>query len=131
MRPPYDSRALGLTALRTAEYLILLAGRELQGRFMGHEIYRATQFEILPLHPNASVEDPPHPVEAHLLSLVRSHLQTGTFLFSYTWDLTRRLQSHWKGQDEGKGMWELVGLLLSGPDTRLTFLIGRRQIFLE
>jgi hypothetical protein len=79
---------------------------------MGHEIYRTTDFEILPLHPNASVYDPPHPVEAHLLSLVRSHLHAGAFLFSYTWDLTRRLQMQRMGQDERKGLWELVGVYL-------------------
>jgi len=76
---------------------------------MGHEIYRATDFDILPLG-NVSAHVPPHPVEAHLLALVRSHLHGGNFLFSYTWDLTRRLQLQWGSReaDAGKAFWEVV-----------------------
>ena len=56
-----------------AEYIILLTGRELKGQLMGHNIYRATEFDILPLNPDVSIANPPNVVEAHLLALVRSH----------------------------------------------------------
>ena len=93
-----------------AEYIILLTGRELKGQLMGHNIYRATEFDILPLNPDVSIANPPNVVEAHLLALVRSHLYGGNFLFSYGWDVTRRLQAQWTThkQDEGKAMWEVV-----------------------
>lgn len=79
---------------------------------MGHDIYRATEFDILPLA-TVSAYVPPHPVEAQLLGLVRSHLNGGDFLFSYTWDLTRRLQVQWDSReaDAGKAFWEVVRAL--------------------
>ena len=97
---------------RAADYLIVLTGRTFLARFMGHDIYRATDFDILPLE-NISTLHPPHPVEANLLSLVRSNLTGGNFLFSYTWDLTRRLQGQWESRDEyaGKAFWEAVRFL--------------------
>jgi phosphatidylinositol 4-phosphatase len=77
---------------------------------MGQDVYRATDFDILPIGSNASVTHPAHPVEAHLLALVKSHLKNGYFLFSYTWDLTRRMQAQWESRekDQGKAMWEVV-----------------------
>jgi phosphatidylinositol 4-phosphatase len=80
---------------------------------MGEDIYSATGFEILPLDANASVTHPLNAVEGHLIALLQAHLKTGTFLFSYTWDLTRRLQAQWENskKDEGKAMWEVVRLL--------------------
>lgn len=77
---------------------------------MGSEIYHATDFDILPVSPEASVTNPQHPVEAHLIGLIKSHLKNGYFLFSYGWDLTRRLQAQWESRekDQGKAMWEVV-----------------------
>ncbi|KDR84844.1 hypothetical protein GALMADRAFT_107223 [Galerina marginata CBS 339.88] len=100
---------LGLISLTLSEYVVVLTGRTLQGQFMGHDIYRATEFDILPLAA-VSAYVPPHAVEAHLLALVRSHLNGGNFLFSYTWDLTRRLQAQWdtRETDAGKTFWEVV-----------------------
>jgi phosphatidylinositol 4-phosphatase len=97
----------------TADYLIVLTGRTLQGRLMGHDVYRATEFDILPLAA-ISPHDPPHPVESHLLALVRSHLNGGNFLFSYTYDLTRRIQKQWetRAEDTGKAIWEVVSYLI-------------------
>ncbi|KAJ7462751.1 SacI homology domain-containing protein [Mycena galericulata] len=99
---------LGILSLSLSEYVIIMTGREFKGRFMGHDIYRATDFELLPLSPNINVFNPPHPVEAHLLALVRSHLNAGVFLFSYGWDLTRRLQAQWENRehDASKPFWE-------------------------
>lgn len=101
---------IGLISLSLSEYVIVISGRELQARLMGHDIYRATEFDLLPLNPNVSAHNPPHAVEAHLLALVRSHLYGGNFLFSYTWDLTRRLQAQsQKHENEaGKSLWEVA-----------------------
>ncbi|KAG1716326.1 hypothetical protein ID866_810 [Astraeus odoratus] len=91
---------LGMISLALSEYIIILTGREHRARLMGHDIYRAAEFDILPLNPNISVQYPPHPVEGHLLALVRSHLSSGHFLFSYTFDLSRRLQAQWNEMEE-------------------------------
>ncbi len=77
---------------------------------MSNNVYRATDYDILPLNPDASVQNPPNTAEAHLLALVRSHLYGGQFLFSYGWDLTRRLQAQWETlqEDAGKALWDVV-----------------------
>ncbi|KII93715.1 hypothetical protein PLICRDRAFT_88051 [Plicaturopsis crispa FD-325 SS-3] len=99
---------LGLISLSLSEYVIVLTGRELRGRLTGNDVYSATDFDILPLNPNVSVQYPPHPVEAHLLALIRSHLYAGLFLFSYGYDVTRRLQAQYASQekDADKALWE-------------------------
>lgn len=78
-----------------------------------NDIWHATEFEIMPLDPNVSVQNPSHPVEAYLLALVKSHLNGGSFFFSNTWDLTRRLQVQWQSEkeDAGKAMWEVVSVM--------------------
>ena len=103
-----------LSNLYTAEYIIVITGRELRGHLMRQNIYRATEYDILPLNPDVSVQTPPNAVEAHLLALVRSHLQGGTFYFSYAWDITRRLQAQWTTlqQDTDKVLWEIVSPIL-------------------
>lgn len=77
---------------------------------MGHDVYRGVDYDILPLNPNINVQAPPHPVETHLLALVSNHLHGGNFLFSYTWDVTRRLQAQWLFRDKEvqKALWEIV-----------------------
>ncbi|KAL4068253.1 SacI homology domain-containing protein [Scleroderma yunnanense] len=101
---------LGMVSLALSEYIIVMTGREHRARLMGHDIYRAADFDILPLNPNVTVQCPPHPVEGHLLALVRAHLFGGHFLFSYTYDLSRRLQAQWneRGMDASKPLWEQV-----------------------
>ncbi|KAG6820754.1 hypothetical protein H0H93_012018 [Arthromyces matolae] len=101
---------VGVISLSLSEYIIVITGRELKGRLLGHDIYRASDFDILPLSPNVSVHNPQHPVEAHLLALVSSHLRGGNFLFAYGWDLTRRLQAQWESQEDAahKSVWEMA-----------------------
>ncbi|KAI0786098.1 SacI homology domain-containing protein [Abortiporus biennis] len=115
--PPTASRSsktiygiVGMITLVMSEYIIVLTGRELKGQLMGQNVYRATDYEILPLNPDVSVTNPPNAVEAHLIALIKSHLFSGYFLFSYGWDLTRRLQAQWAaGQEENsKAMWEIA-----------------------
>lgn len=77
---------------------------------MGHDVYHAIDFDILPLGPGISAKDPGNPVEADLLALVRAHLKSGYFLFSYGTDLTRRMQAQYEQQDkdQGRALWEVV-----------------------
>jgi len=100
---------VGLISLSISDYIIIVTGRAIQGQLMGHNIYQATDFDFLPLRA-LSPNNPPHPVEAHLLALVRSHLHGGNFLFSYTWDLTRRAQIQWVNREEdvSKAFWLMI-----------------------
>lgn len=113
----------------------MLTGRELRGSLMGHEVYTATDFDILPLSPSISVQQPPHPVEGHLLALVRSHLHGGSFLLSYGWDVTRRLQAQWEARDgdAGRAMWEVVCTSFTARRSFTHFFVvqGGRPVFLE
>ncbi|SRR6266702_3126266 len=99
-----------------AEYLIVITGRELRGHLLGHPVYHAVDFDILPVRPGLSVAKPSHPVETHLLALVRSHLNSGLFLYSYAFDVTRRLQAQYVARDgdERKPMWETVRAAFRG-----------------
>jgi len=119
---------LGLTPNEPpAEYLILITDRERYGGITLNDIWHATEFEIMPLDPNVSVQNPSHPVEAYLLALVKSHLNGGSFFFSHTWDLTRRLQAQWLSEktDAGKAMWEVVSVMRNRVRSigRMTFAI--------
>ncbi|KAF5375170.1 hypothetical protein D9758_000048 [Tetrapyrgos nigripes] len=101
---------LGIINLTLTEYIVIISGREHCGRLMGQEIYRASDFEILPLNPSVNVLNVQHPIEAHLLAILKSHLDSGVFLFSYGWDMTRRLQVQWANhaEDAAKALWEVA-----------------------
>ena len=107
----------------------MITGRELQGHLLGHPIYRAMDFDILPVRPGLSVAKPSHPVETHLLALVRSHLNSGLFLYSYVFDVTRRLQAQYVAReiDERKPMWETVRAAFQGPCFFCSQLLLLRQ----
>lgn len=112
---PRPSLESGQSHLTTAEYIIILTGREHRARFMGHDIYRVADIAILPLNSNVSAQNGPHPVERHLLALVRSHFLGGHFLFSYGWDLSTRMQMQWseKANNREKSLWEQVNVMTS------------------
>jgi hypothetical protein len=80
-------------------------------------------FDILPLDPGISASKPSHPVETHLLALVRTHLNYGQFLYSYEFDVTRRLQAQYvaRQKDEDMPMWETVGVIISKYPTSVSF----------
>ncbi|KAG9083263.1 hypothetical protein FS749_006177 [Ceratobasidium sp. UAMH 11750] len=90
----------GILPLSTSDYLIVITNRERRGSLFGNPIYRATDFAVLPL----ALAPVDHPVEKHLLALVRTHLKTGSFWFSHGWDLTTKLQNKQPGST--KPLWE-------------------------
>ena len=94
-----------------ADYIIVITGRENKGELLGHDVFRATAFELLPMNPDLSPEF--YPAENYLLGLIKKHLDNGLFWFSYTWDLTRRLQAQWKEGGSAKGLWEVVSAMLN------------------
>ena len=100
---------LEVYARRTADYVIIITGRAYKATFMGHDIFLATKFELLPV--NSNIIPSHHPSEHYLTTLLESHLNSGTFWFSYDWDLTRRLQA--QGDDEGKALWEAVRFIFA------------------
>lgn len=101
---------VGMIALTLSEYLIVITDQERFGGISTNDVWHAKEFEIMALNPNVSVQNTSHPVEAYLLALVKSHLNGGSFFFSHTWDLSRRLQVQWRSEetDAGKAMWEVA-----------------------
>jgi len=97
---------LGLLSLMASDFIVILVGRKLKGEIFGNHVYQATDFKVLPLASSLYQ----HPAESHLLAFVRSHLFGGTFLFSYTWDLTRTLQAQRlsRERDAEKALWEVA-----------------------
>jgi phosphatidylinositol 4-phosphatase len=109
-----SARHFGLISNESlAEYLIVITDSERFGGISTNDILHAKEFDIIPLNPDVSVQNPSHPVEAYLLALVKSHLNGGSFFFSHTWDLSRRLQVQWLSEkaDAGKAMWEVVRIM--------------------
>ena len=86
--------------------MIVLTSRALSGQLLGHDIYRAESFELLPLSPDVTPEL--HPAEHYLAGVTQKHFKDGNFWVSYTWDLTRRLQAQYQDGGDGKYLWEVV-----------------------
>ncbi|GJJ16104.1 hypothetical protein Clacol_010383 [Clathrus columnatus] len=60
----------------SADFVVVITGRQHRGQLLGHDVYRATDFKVLPLTTSSSLYQ--NPVESHLLDLVRSHLFSAT-----------------------------------------------------
>ena len=84
----------------------MITQRELRAQLMGHDVFLATKFDVLPISPDESIQH--HPVESYLLGLLRLHLSKGLFWISYDYDLTSRLQAQWANKSWGKALWEVV-----------------------
>ncbi|KAG9017131.1 hypothetical protein FRB90_001653 [Tulasnella sp. 427] len=98
----------------TADVLVLITSAKSRGKLLGHPIYLASGFLLLPVCPDNALT----PTDGKLISLIWKHLQDGKFWFSYEWDLTRRLQAQASPQSDPAGnvnvnagaraMWEMA-----------------------
>ena len=105
----YEHSSLTFRPFLAADFLILITDSEVQGHLVGHEVYRATQYKVLPIAPHLTTTQLlNHPIEKRLLALVHSHLYSATLHYSYTCDMTRRMQAQWVDQemDASKAPWE-------------------------
>ncbi|KAG9027258.1 hypothetical protein FS837_004336 [Tulasnella sp. UAMH 9824] len=89
------------------DVLVLITSAKSRGKLLGHPIYLATGFLLLPVCPDNALT----PTDGKLISLIWKHLQDGKFWFSYEWDLTRRLQAQASPNDpagnvDARPMWE-------------------------
>lgn len=75
-------------------------------------VYTATDFAVFPIERSSTVELLGQPDEAYLLGLLKTHLYSAPFYFTYGgWNVTMRLQAVGQGEkDEGKAFWETVSL---------------------
>lgn len=105
--------------------MIVTLGRECAGVFNGHEIFRATTFQILPLPrdlsnlTNTQLND-----EQQYIHLLQDHLKQNTFYFSYTYDLTRSLQQQKEDDGHRASMWTRVSQHVFLLDDSLNYYLS-------
>ncbi|GAA98455.1 uncharacterized protein L969DRAFT_61487 [Mixia osmundae IAM 14324] len=103
----------GIVSLLNSEYIILITGIKRVATLLSHPVYQATDFKVFAIEPMPfewtvdKVLAAGHPNEKYLLSLVKSHLYSGPFYFSYGYDLTRSLQAQSKSGNNGPA-WKLA-----------------------
>lgn len=96
---------MGQITLHTSPYLVLITARKSVGSLGGHSIYMATDFRVCPIPRNSKPSMLEEPVERMLLGLLKTHLFSAPFFFSYGYDVTSSLQR----QQSTKGaLWERV-----------------------
>ncbi|RUS17025.1 YKL212Wp-like protein [Endogone sp. FLAS-F59071] len=92
----------------SGEYMIVITNRERIGRLSGHDIFRVTSFQILPLPRNLlSLSESQTTDEQTYVHLLETHLKSNAFYFSYTYDLTQSLQRQAQlPQSTTKSLWQ-------------------------
>ena len=110
-----------------ADYLIVITKRTKVATVLGSAVYAASDFSVFPIDRSANNADlVKNPEESYLLGLVKSHLYSAPFYFTYGgYNVTTRLQEQQPppaGADgdnhsvASKPFWQAVGLcLISGP----------------
>jgi len=100
---------LGLLKLSTTEFLIVITSRSQVASLFGQPIYLATDFRVLPISSSVKSSLLSNPVEKALLAMLKTHLYSAPFYFSYGVDLTNSFQRqavHPVASDLSKPLWE-------------------------
>lgn len=82
---------MGMVELKLDRYLLVITARASRGRIARDDVFEATQVELYPMRfkTMSLVTDLE---ELQYVALLKAHLKTGPFYFSYTRDLTNSLQ---------------------------------------
>jgi hypothetical protein len=83
-----------------ADYLVVITKRKKVATVLSTPVYAATDFSVFPLERSTSVALLAQPDEAYLLGLLKAHLYSAPFYFTYggNFDVTTRLQYQKRGQ---------------------------------
>ncbi|KDN52776.1 putative SAC1-recessive suppressor of secretory defect [Tilletiaria anomala UBC 951] len=102
---------LGIISLQTSDFLIVVTSRKKVGSILGSDIFLATDFRVLPISADAKrALLMRNPVEKTLLDLLKTHLYSAPFYFSYTYDLTSSMQRQTRLAEQLGGPEQLNGL---------------------
>ncbi|BGP34362.1 Phosphoinositide phosphatase sac1 [Rhodotorula toruloides] len=94
----------GVISLLKSDYLIVITKRTKVATVFTSPIYAANDFSVFPLERSSSAELVKHPQEAYLLGLIKSHLYSAPFYFTYgAYNVTSRLQEQ---EPSEKPLWE-------------------------
>ncbi len=84
---------LGIITLSTSDYLVVITARKQVATLLGAQIYIATDFRVLPLAADLKRSSlQANASEKALLALLKTHLYSAPFYFSYDYDLTSCFQ---------------------------------------
>ncbi|PWN48848.1 putative SAC1-recessive suppressor of secretory defect [Violaceomyces palustris] len=97
---------LGFISLHTTEFLVVISSRSKVATLLGSEIYLATDFRVFPVNSDASPHLLHHPIEKGLLALIKAHLYSAPFYFSYAYDITSSMQRQSQLEAKGLPMWK-------------------------
>ncbi|KAK0546479.1 Phosphoinositide phosphatase sac1 [Tilletia horrida] len=100
---------LGFLKLSTTEFLVVITSRSRVATLFGKPIYLATDFRVLPISSSVKSNLLSNPVESALLAMLKTHLYSAPFYFSYGIDLTNSFQrqaTHPVASDLSKPLWE-------------------------
>lgn len=108
--PSYAVRAVCADSplISPADYLVVVTARTLVADVLGTPVYAAKDFSVFPLDRSPTVALLAHPDEAYLLGLLKTHLFSAPFYFTYGgYNLTQRLQEQVL-RDPAKPFFETV-----------------------
>ncbi|KAG0350434.1 hypothetical protein BG005_010051 [Podila minutissima] len=98
---------IGFIRLLAGEYMVVITDRTKIGRIGEDDIFKVKDYKVLPLsRNNLALTEAQVSEEASYLSLLHSHLQSGLFHFSYTYDLTHTLQRQAELKNSTQSIWE-------------------------
>jgi len=109
------SGVFGIISLLTSDYLIIIKSSRRVAQVLETDIHEATDFGLYPIDPSAgnAASSLSHKTaeEKYLLGLVKAHLYSAPFYFTYgSYDLTTRLQAQATGtsdpSEKEKPLWE-------------------------
>ena len=99
---------VGVVHLLSGPYILVVAGADLVGKVLGHDVYRVADVRILPFAADLSGLSAPQQQDEQLyLAMLRTFLTSRHLYFSYTMDLTSSLQeqSAWTPEHQRSPIW--------------------------
>ncbi|KAG0332440.1 hypothetical protein BG004_001268 [Podila humilis] len=89
------------------EYMIVVTDRTKIGRIGDHDIFRLKEYKIVSFaRNNLGISEKQINEEAAYISLLHSHLRSGQFHFSYSYDITHTQQRQFEMKGDKRPMWE-------------------------
>ncbi|SNX81489.1 probable SAC1 - recessive suppressor of secretory defect [Melanopsichium pennsylvanicum] len=97
---------VGVIKLHSSEFLVVITSKKKVAEIAGADVYMATEFRTLPLDKEANPSLLKHPVEKTLLGLLKAHLYSAPFYFSYEYDLTSSMQRQALISNKSAPLWQ-------------------------
>ncbi|KAJ9477010.1 Phosphatidylinositol-3-phosphatase SAC1 [Pseudozyma hubeiensis] len=97
---------VGIIKLHKSEFLVVITSKKKVAEIAGADVYMATEFRTLPVDKDANPSLLKHPVEKTLLGLLKAHLYSAPFYFSYGYDLTSSMQRQAGLKDQSAPLWQ-------------------------